>query len=252
MDRPKLGGAQGGRSVDYQKPYQSAGLDKSIPWYQVIGNHDQYWAGALYPDDYVRSALVGNTVINMGVDNIGFPSFDARGIYMGVIDGSTPFGTVTDYGLASTMTPPMVAPDPNRHALTTATSSSLNWMKEFFNTTSKPKGHGFTQANLDSDFVSYTFEPKASVPVKVIVLDDTCKENPYYASAQSYSHGCLDQVRYDWLTNELDKGQAEGKLMIVAAHVPVGPQTNVPDAPIPSRAVSPTIRSFPCFCQPAM
>ena len=81
------------------------------------------------------------------------------------------------------MPAPIVAADRNRRALTTDTSTSLNWMKEFFNTTSEPKGHGFTQANLDHDFVSYTFEPKASVPVKVIVLDDTCKENPY-ASAE--------------------------------------------------------------------
>jgi len=228
---PSSGAHKGAATIDYQKPYQAAGLDKSIPWYQIIGNHDQYWQGALYADDYVRSMLTGNTVINMGLDNTGFPSFDARGIYMGVIDGSTPYGEVIDAKLAFTTQPPIVAPDRNRRALTTATSSSLNWMKEFFNTTSKPKGHGFTRANLDRDFVSYTLEPKASVPVKFIVLDDTCKKNPY-ASAQSYSHGCLDQERYDWLVNELDKGQAEGKLMVVAAHVPVGPQLDVPDAPV--------------------
>ena len=229
---PSSGTHKGAGTIDYQKPFQAAGLDKSIPWYQIIGNHDQYWQGALYPDDYARSMLTGNTVINMGLDHTGFPSFDARGIYMGVIDGSTPYGEVIDAKLASTTTPPIVAADRNRRALTTATSTSLNWMKEFFNTTSKPKGHGFTQENLDRDFVSYTFEPKAGVPVKFIVLDDTCKQNPY-ASAQSYSHGCLDQERYDWLVSELDKGQVEGKLMVVAAHVPVGPQLNVPDAPVP-------------------
>jgi hypothetical protein len=233
---PSSGAHKGAATIDYQKPFQAAGLDKSIPWYQIIGNHDQYWSGSLYPDDYAKKALVSNTVINMGVSG-GFPSFDARGIYMGTIDGTTPYGTIMGCGFASTMDPPIVAPDRSRHALTTATSTSLNWMREFFNTTSKPRGHGFTQSNLDRDFVSYAFEPKATVPVKVIVLDDTCKKNPYQ-SAQSYSHGCLDQERYDWLVNELDKGQAEGKLMIVAAHVPVGPQTNVPDAPVPPGGVS--------------
>ena len=228
---PSSGAHRGAGFIDYQMPYQAAGLDKLIPWYQTIGNHDQYWAGGFYPNDYVRSILVGNTVLDMGFEG-GFPSLDARGIYMGVIDGTTPYGTVIDYGLASSMPAPIVAADRNRRSLTTDTSTSLNWMKEFFNTTSEPKGHGFTQANLDLDFVSYTFEPKASVPVKVIMLDDTCKENPY-ASAGSYSHGCLDQTRYDWLVNELELGQAEGKLMIIAAHVPVGPQTNVPDAPGP-------------------
>ncbi len=230
---PSSGAHKGASTIDYQKPFQAAGLDKSIPWYQIIGNHDQYWSGGLYPNAYVRSMLTGNTILNMGVDATGFPSLDNRGIYGGTINGSTPYGTPIGCGPASTVTPPIVAADNKRRALTTDASSSLNWMKEFFNTTTKPKGHGFTRANLDNDFVSYTFEPKANVPVKIIVLDDTCKKNPY-ASAQSYSHGCLDQERYDWLINELDQGQAEGKLMIVAAHVPVGPQTNVPDAPVQS------------------
>jgi hypothetical protein len=237
---PSSGAHKGAHTIDYQRPFKSAGLEPSILWYQIIGNHDQYWSGALYPNDYLRSMLVGRDILDMGVDSTGFPSLNTRGIYGGVIDGSTPYGTPLSYGPASTMTPPTVAADGHRRALTTNTSSSLNWMKEFFNTTSKPKGHGFTQENLDRDFVSYTFEPKANVPVKVIVLDDTCKENPY-ASSQSYSHGCLDQERYDWLIHELDQGQAEGKLMIIAAHVPVGPQLNVPDAPIPPSQQAPGV-----------
>ena len=82
-------------------------------------------------------------------------------------------------------TPPKVAADPNRHSLSTTNisnnstsgSSTLNWMNEFFNTTSIPVGHGFTQTNIDSDFACYTFEPKTNMPIRVIVLDDTCKAN---------------------------------------------------------------------------
>ena len=232
---PSTGAHKGATTIDYQKPYQSAGLDKSIPWYQAIGNHDQFWCGSLYPTDYVRSVQTGNTVIDMGFVSIGNnqyrPTFDARGTYMGVIDGTTQYGDVKYDVEADTILPPIVAPDRNRRALSTNTSTTLNWMKEFFNTTSKPKGHGFTQANLDKDFACYSFEPKASVPIKIIVLDDTCKENPLGAAADAYARGCLDQKRYDWLINELNQGQAEGKLMIVAAHIPVGPQLNVPDAP---------------------
>jgi len=55
---------------------------------------------------------------------------------------------------------------------------------------------------------SYSFEPKADVPLKVIVLDDTCKTNPY-AEMSSYARGCLDQPRYDWLKDELKQGQDE-------------------------------------------
>ena len=32
----------------------------------------------------------------------------------------------------------------------------------------------------------------------------------------------LDTERYNWLISELDKGQAAGYLMIIAAHVPIG------------------------------
>jgi hypothetical protein len=128
-----------------QRPYQSAGLDKSIPWYATIGNHDQYRHGILYPDDYVRNILVGNTVIDMGRDSTGFHTFDARGTHMGVIDGKTNYGTIVGDGDAADMAVPIVAADGRRRALSTDTSTSLNWMKQFFNTTSKPKGHGFTQ-----------------------------------------------------------------------------------------------------------
>ena len=232
---PSSGAHRGAHSIDYQRPYQSAGLDKSIPWYAVIGNHDQFWWGSLLFNDYARSVVIGKTVLDIGIDDgpPAWPSFDLRGSYMGVIDGTTPYGTPIGYGPAGTMAAPIVVADPSRRALSTGTSTSLNWMKEFFNTTSKPKGHGLTQYNLDNDFACYTFEPKASVPLKVIVLDDTMKENPYGMQG-AYALGGLDQARYDWLVEELDRGQAEGKLMIIAAHVPVQPQTNVPDAPGPN------------------
>jgi hypothetical protein len=243
---PSSGAHRGAGSIDYQMPYQSAGLDKSIHWYQTMGNHDQYWCGTLLFNDYARKVLLGNTVIDIGLVNTPpFPTFDGRGYYMGVIDGTTEYGKIIDAGPVETMSAPIIAPDRNRRALSTETSTSLNWMKEFFNTTSEPKGHGFTQTNLDNDFASYSFEPRADVPLKVIVLDDTCKENPY-ALESSYARACLDQTRYDWLVNELDQGQAEGKLMIIAAHIPVGPRLNVPDNPV-SIGTLPNATIIPLF-----
>ena len=243
---PSSGKHRGAKSIDYQMPYQSAGLDKSIPWYQTIGNHDQYWCGTLLFDDYARKILLGNTVLDIGlVGTPPFPTFDGRGFYMGVIDGTTEYGTIIGAGPVETMAAPIIAPDRKRRSLSTETSTSLNWMKEFFNTASEPKGHGFTQTNLDNNFASYTFEPRANVPLKVIVLDDTCKENPF-ALESSYARACLDQTRYDWLVNELDQGQAEGKLMIIAAHIPVGPRLNVPDNPVISGTL-PNATVIPLF-----
>ncbi|MFA4850825.1 MAG: PGF-pre-PGF domain-containing protein, partial [Methanoregula sp.] len=45
---------------------------------------------------------------------------------------------------------------------------------------------------------------------------------PVDTDSLGYGHGSLDQKRYDWLVNELEKGQREGKLMIISAHIPIG------------------------------
>lgn len=202
-----------GKNNDYQDEYQAAGLDKSIPWYQTLGNHDHVWMGAYPVNDYLRSSFTGETMLNMGnlfADPLGINS---RGFYSGAIDGRTPYGDVIGAGpVGDFATPPKVAADPNRRPL-----SRKQWMGEFLTTTSNPVGHGFTQANLDKDFACYTFEPKSSVPIKVIVLDDTQPEDDY----NLYRQGYLNNERLNWLVGELDKGQAEKKLMIIAAHVPI-------------------------------
>ena len=222
---PSSGANAGADNIDYQRPFKAAGLKKSLRWFQVLGNHDQFWMGSAYEDIKTMQAHVANTVLNMS-DN---PDPTAGGVnsygtYMGVVDGSTPFGTVIENGPENNFPiPPTVVPDPNRYTLSTSTSTSLNWMTQFFNTTSNPVGHGFTQANLDNDFACYSFEPKSDMPIKMIVLDDTCKgpNQPYYAA------GCLDQQRLTWLENELQDGQTNNKLMVIAAHVPVYPQSTL-------------------------
>ena len=43
---PSSGAHLGAATVDYQMPYQAAGLDRSIPFYQAIGNHDHFQIGS--------------------------------------------------------------------------------------------------------------------------------------------------------------------------------------------------------------
>jgi hypothetical protein len=90
-------------------------------------------------------------------------------------------------------------------------------MNEFFNTTSEPVGHGFSQANITNDFACYSFAPKTNLPIKVIVFDDTMTDADYVYGGQ----GSLDTNHFNWLVNELAKGQAQNELMIVAAHIPL-------------------------------
>ena len=223
---PSSGAHVGADTIDYQKPFKAAGLDKAIPWYQVIGNHDQFWMGSAYEFSKTMQAHVGSTILDMGTDPSAVVALNETGFYMGVVDGSTPYGDIIKAGPeANFSTPPTVIADTNRRSLATSTSSSLNWMGEFFKTTSNPIGHGFTQANLDNDVASYSFMPKPNIPIKVIVLDDTCKGN----SQPNYAAGCLDTTRIEWLKGKLQEGQDNKKLMIIAAHIPVNPQTYLID-----------------------
>jgi hypothetical protein len=138
---------------------------------------------------------------------------------MGTVDGSTPYGTiigvgpVTNFIVGGVTNTPMVAPDTNRYYLGTG-----NFMQEFFTTKSKPVGHGFSQWNVTNNFACYSFEPKANLPLKVIVLDDTMTDqNLDFPNGQ----GGLDTNQLVWLVQELNQGQAQEKLMIIAAHIPI-------------------------------
>ena len=201
---------------DYQDEYQAAGLDKTISWYQVLGNHDHFWMGSNPPNDYIRQTLTGEYILNQGENHTGPLALDGRGFYMGSIDGRTPYGNVIGAGPVKDFAEPpkVLAADPNRRAL-----SRSEWMGEFFNSSTSPKGHGFNQSDVPAGFACYSFEPKSDIPIKVIVLDDTLKDTD--PNVGHYAYASLDNARYDWLVSELDKGQAEGKLMIIAAHIPI-------------------------------
>jgi metallophosphoesterase (TIGR03768 family) len=235
---PSSGAHLGANTIDYQKPYQAAGLDRSIPWYEVIGNHDQFWMGVGFPTDKVRKTLVGNTILNMEPNPLVANATEGTDMYMGVVDGTTRYGDVIKGGPAKLFatTPPTVVADPNRHALTTAASatalSCTNYMSEFFNTTSFPKGHGFNRANIENNSACYTFEPMKNMPIKVIVLDDTCKLIGPSGGPLYYGGGWMDAARFAWLTNELQQGQDAGRLMIIAAHIPINPQADLFDTKI--------------------
>ena len=223
---PSSGVNLGANSIDYQKPYKAAGLDRSIPWYQTLGNHDHFWIGSI-PVDYslrkdLRQTYISDEVLAMG-DLLANPAkISSSDYYMGVIDGSTPYGDIKYAGpVGDFSSVPKVAADPARRSLL-----KTEWMKEFFNTSSNPSGHGFNLADAEKGFACYSFVPKSGIPIKVIVLDNTQNEND--GSTDIHGHGFLDGPRWDWLKKELADGDAAGQLMIIAAHVPIGVEITDP------------------------
>ena len=226
--RPSSGAHLGADTIDYQKPYKAAGLDKAIPWYQTLGNHDHFWMGSI-PVDYslrkdLRQSYISDEVFATG-DVLSDPrKINSRDYYVGVLDGSTPYGDIKYAGpVGNFKSPPKVAADPDRRSLL-----RTEWMQEFFKTSSTPAGHGFNLTNFKDGFACYSFVPKSNIPLKVIVLDNTQKEDS--GSVDIHGHGFLDRERWTWLKKELAEGTAAGQLMIIAAHIPIGVELTAPNS----------------------
>ena len=231
---PCSGSLAGVGSIDYQMPFKAAGLDKSIPWYQTLGNHDHFWMGSFpvhadsslgLAEAYTSGEVMAAGLMSLDSGGAHFPclydvpgSLRARAFYMGLIDGATPDGAIIGAGPKDAYaTPPKTAADPNRHPVSIA-----QWKQEFFDTATEPVGHGFHLVDpaLGSGFACYSFVPRAVVPLKVIVLDNTQSETD--GSHDIHGHGFLDAARLKWLKQELASGQAADQLMIIAAHIPIG------------------------------
>src|SRR6185437_6123207 len=124
----------GAATIDYQKPFYAAGLNPAIHWYQVIGNHDQYWMGSQFENEKSRSAHIGNTMLDIALDPTK-PDLESTGAYMGAVDGSTPYGDIIGAGQeADFQTAPTVVADASRHTMSTPFSTTKGWMAEFFKT----------------------------------------------------------------------------------------------------------------------
>jgi metallophosphoesterase (TIGR03768 family) len=204
-----------GPNNDYQDAFNAEGLDKSIKWYQAIGNHDHFWMGMFPADAYITDKMTGSSFLDLGNIFTNPAGVASRGYYMGAIDGKTIHGEIIGAGPTNSFTePPTVPADKDRRPMVLK-----EYMGEILTSNGQPTGHGFTPAMVAAGFANYTFEPKSDLPIKVIVLDNTNSGNQPVTDA--YGKGFIDKQRYDWLIAELDKGQAEGKLMIIAAHIPL-------------------------------
>jgi metallophosphoesterase (TIGR03768 family) len=238
---PSSGAHIGADSIDYQMPFQAAGLDSDLPWYMAMGNHDHFLIGSFpidaEPSYGFRASYTADRIWAIGSpiraeDFSSFPPlFDYRNLkaeptyYAGILDGGSPNGDIILAGRSDDPAfggqAPRVAPDPNRRPLVRS-----EWIDEFFKTTSQPLGHGFNLIDRDTgdpadrEFACYSFLPKSEVPLKIIVLDVT--QSSEDGSFDIHGHGYLDARRLAWLKAELASGQAGNQLMIIASHIPIG------------------------------
>jgi len=133
---PSSGAHIGADSIDFQRPFQAAGLDRDLPWFMVLGNHDHLFIGS-FPFDAepslgLRQAYTADRVWAVGSplnpDLSSFPPlFDYRTLgaeprfYPGILNGASPFGEIIHAGRTDDPAfaggAPRVAPDPGRRPL---------------------------------------------------------------------------------------------------------------------------------------
>lgn len=224
-------------AISYQQPFKAVGLSPEIPWYQVNGNHDLFMIGSISVDADphlgVRESYTSNQVWAIGdilqpiKDFAFFPcvfdtniALQSKNYYMGTINGASKYGEIINIGpTAAFSKPPYNPPNLNRRSL-----KKKEWIAEFFNTSTLPKGHGFhlvdpAYAREEPGFSCYSFLPKLEIPLRMVVLDDV--QHPQDGSHDIHGHGYLSATRVKWLRSELALAKARQELVIIASHVPI-------------------------------
>lgn len=151
--------------------------DLGLPWLTAYGNHDGLLQGNLAPSPLVDKYAIGSRKI------LGLAPNLTLGDLLAALGGNP---TSFDQLINGPTRP--ITPDENRRILTRAET-----VAEYFKTTRRPVGHGFTHANRTHGTAYYTF---LSGAVCCIVLDTV---NP-----NGDDDGSLDQTQLNWLTSLLD------------------------------------------------
>jgi metallophosphoesterase (TIGR03767 family) len=159
-----------------RRPFSATGL--GLPWLSAYGNHDGLLQGPIALSPLANELAIGSRKI-LGPP----PGFNLAKLFAAL--GGDP--TLFDQLINGPTTRP-VTPDKNRRLLSRAET-----VAEYFKTTGKPVGHGFTHANRTQGTAHYTF---LSGGVRCIVLDTV--------NINGGPDGSLDQAQLNWLTSLLD------------------------------------------------
>lgn len=217
-------------------PYDADGLDPSIPWYTVVGNHDILAVGNFPIDTQSNSPvlytapLLAPVAAIMGLHDIAWnlnAFVPVAGQSPAVLTGAGPRIQADTLQLdVGALHAGKIAPDTARRFLT-----RHDFIAEHFNTSSMPIGHGFTQENLDRDSAFYTFRPNPAVPVRFVALDTVPPKIPRGFPA---FYGVMTRDQFDTqLKPAIAAARAAGEFVILLSHHP----SEDFDLPFPARKV---------------
>lgn len=163
-----------------RRPFDATGL--KTPWYSAYGNHDGLVQGNLPVQELFQRIAVGDEKV------LDIPPGQT------IVKLALALQAGTPESIATLLAGPKrkITADPDRRLV-----NRKETIRQHFETTGLPRGHGFTQANLDKATAYYTFDQG---PVRCLVLDTV---NTYGGDA-----GCLDPAQFAWLNEQLVKGSS--------------------------------------------
>jgi metallophosphoesterase (TIGR03767 family) len=178
-------------------PLGASGL--AMPWFTALGNHD-----GLVQGNFPRTlplTHVAEGSLKLISPPAGFSQQDLVRALAGDYEG-----LLNSLALTPHVRP--VTPDPARRVIDRA-----EFVREHFNTTGTPVGHGFDVQNVRDGTAYYTFDHG---PVRFVVLD-TVNEN-------GESNGSLDTTQFEWLRTVL--AAATRRVVVVVSHHTVSTMDN--------------------------
>ncbi|MBT3220178.1 MAG: hypothetical protein HN348_13905, partial [Proteobacteria bacterium] len=174
---------------DPHDPFLAEGLD--IPWYATVGNHDLLFEG------HSKTHLLTGSPTRSQARFVVEPACDNMGSLPVICQIDKPTSHYHHRRVD------MVADDER------ASVDKFEIIEALLESTTSPKGHGFTPQHVENQTAYWTATPKAGVPLRLINLD---------TSAPSGVFGRLDRQQLDFLESELAHAEVSGELVVLTSH----------------------------------
>ena len=197
-----------GPGNDPNDPFTAQGLDPSIPWVGMPGNHDLEGQGNVLPSqaDLFRQLALGMFAIPAAEGNFSRAMLVPR---------SPLLPPLTDAEVRR-LPPGIVPADAGR-----AWMEREGFVRTFLAEFGGQEAHGFSACRVDE--MDYSFRPRKDLPLRVIVLDTV---NTYSGICE----GVYDKRKVErFLKPELDKALAQHEVVVLTSH---HPPSNLADARI--------------------
>lgn len=203
-------------------PFQATGL--GVPWYAAYGNHDGLVQGNVPRSPLLASLATGPLKLTSLPPSVIAQPLAAQVSFVVSLLREDPTAVnleITQGGRR------FVTPDPDRRIIDRKTT-----VREHFNTSGSPIGHGFTPANITDGTAYYTFDIGR---MRGIVLDTVVSAGG--------PNGSLDGVQFAWLETQLQAASSRwlaengaevrrpghsGKYVVIFSHHTVGTMDNAP------------------------